>query len=98
MLLFVALHKSAYGTKRTWPSAPHMSALRGKADMAICTAECPLMTQRDIAVARTNARFRGKAEIANGGRVPMTRLWFGAGNAGGRCTWRRSCNRTTRSD
>ena len=29
------------------------------------------MTQRDIAVARTNARFRGKAEIANGGRVPM---------------------------
>ena len=31
MLLFVALHESAYGTKRTWTSAPHMSAFGGKA-------------------------------------------------------------------
>ena len=35
---------SAIGTKRTWASAPHMSAFRDKADMRIAAAECPLMT------------------------------------------------------
>jgi hypothetical protein len=34
---------SAYGPNQTWPSAPHMSAFGGKADMAYC--KCPLMTQ-----------------------------------------------------
>ena len=29
---------SAYGTKRTWPSALHTSALGGKADMTFCIA------------------------------------------------------------
>ena len=33
MLLFVALHESAYGTKRTSGIALHMSAFGGKADM-----------------------------------------------------------------
>ena len=28
---------SAFGTKRTWPSALHMSAIRGKADMTLVT-------------------------------------------------------------
>jgi putative ABC transport system substrate-binding protein len=32
-VLFTALHESAIGTKRTWASAPHMSALGGKADI-----------------------------------------------------------------
>ena len=38
MLLFVALHEFAYGTKRTYRVAPHMSAIGGKADMPFCTA------------------------------------------------------------
>jgi len=29
---------SAFGPKRTWPSALHMSAFGGKADMMFCTA------------------------------------------------------------
>ena len=29
---------SAYGTKRTLTSAPHMSALGGKADIGLCAA------------------------------------------------------------
>ena len=37
---------SAIGTKRTSPSALHMSAFGGKADMTFCTATCPLMTQQ----------------------------------------------------
>ena len=41
---------SAIGTKRTWPSALHMSAFGGKADMTFCTA---------------NVCFRPKADIAN---------------------------------
>jgi hypothetical protein len=36
---------SLSGVKRTWPIALHMSAFEGKADMAFCTAKCPLMTQ-----------------------------------------------------
>ena len=38
VFLFAALPMSAYGTKRTSASAPHMSAFGGKADMAFCTA------------------------------------------------------------
>jgi hypothetical protein len=33
-----AASMSAYGPKRTWSLAPHMSALGGKADMPCCTA------------------------------------------------------------
>ena len=36
---------SAIGTKRTWASAPHMSAFGGKADIAFLHCICPLMTQ-----------------------------------------------------
>ena len=36
---------SAIGTKRTWASAPHMSAFGGKADMAVLHCTCLLMTQ-----------------------------------------------------
>ena len=35
---FKARLMSAFGTKRTSPFAPHMSAFGGKADMAFCTA------------------------------------------------------------
>jgi hypothetical protein len=34
MLLFAALHESAFGPKRTSLVAPHMSAFGGKADIA----------------------------------------------------------------
>ena len=37
-MLFVAVHESAIGTKRTWAGALHMSAFGGKADMPFCTA------------------------------------------------------------
>jgi hypothetical protein len=33
---FAALHESAIGPKQTWPSALHMSAFGGKADMTLC--------------------------------------------------------------
>ena len=36
---------SLMGTKRTCGSAPHMSALGGKADMTFCGCKCPLVTQ-----------------------------------------------------
>ena len=36
---------SAIGTKRTCASAPHMSAIGGKADMTFFAAKCPLLTQ-----------------------------------------------------
>ena len=36
---------SAIGTKRTSPSALHMSALGGKADMTFCTAHVCFLTQ-----------------------------------------------------
>ena len=36
--LNTAKEMSAIGTKRTWISAPHMSAFGGKADMLFCTA------------------------------------------------------------
>jgi hypothetical protein len=42
--LIAAVHESAIGPKRTFVAAPHVSAFGGKADMAICTAKCPLMT------------------------------------------------------
>src|SRR5262245_20855751 len=35
-ILFAALHESAFGPKRTWARALHMSAFWGKADMAFC--------------------------------------------------------------
>jgi hypothetical protein len=34
-----ALHESAFGPKRTSPAAPHMSAIRGKADIARAAGE-----------------------------------------------------------
>jgi hypothetical protein len=40
---------SAIGPKQTWPSAPHMSAFGGKADMTVC--ENPL------------SRIGGKADM-----------------------------------
>jgi hypothetical protein len=40
--LFAAMHESAFGPKQTWPSALHMSALGGKADMAFCGANVRL--------------------------------------------------------
>ena len=36
---------SAFGTKRTSPSALHMSAFGGKADMTVLQCKCPLLTQ-----------------------------------------------------
>ena len=36
---------SAFGTKRTCASAPHMSAFGGKADIAVLHCTCPLLTQ-----------------------------------------------------
>ena len=36
MILFAALHESAFGPKQTWAGASHMSAFGGKADMAVC--------------------------------------------------------------
>src|SRR5262249_46239707 len=33
---FVAPHESAVGPKRTWPTALHMSAFGGKADITVC--------------------------------------------------------------
>ena len=36
-MLFAALHESAYGTKRTYRVALHMSAFGGKADMALAS-------------------------------------------------------------
>jgi hypothetical protein len=33
-MLFVAVHKSAYGTKRTWRDEAPMSAFEGKADIS----------------------------------------------------------------
>ena len=36
---------SAIGTKRTSPSALHMSAFGGKADMPFCSCKCLLLTQ-----------------------------------------------------
>jgi hypothetical protein len=35
---FAALHESAPGPKQTWASAPHMSAIGGKAVITVCTA------------------------------------------------------------
>ena len=35
MGLFAALHESAFGTKRTFRVAPHMSAFGGKADITL---------------------------------------------------------------
>ena len=35
---FVAVHESAFGTKRTSLVALHMSAFGGKADMTFCAA------------------------------------------------------------
>jgi len=37
MMLFAAVHLSAYGPKPTSLVAPHISAFRGKADMTICS-------------------------------------------------------------
>jgi hypothetical protein len=36
MILVAALHESAFGTKRTYRVAPHMSAFGGKADITFC--------------------------------------------------------------
>ena len=36
-MLFAALHEFAYGTKRTYRVALHMSAFGGKADMALAS-------------------------------------------------------------
>jgi hypothetical protein len=36
----------AFGTKQTWPSALHMSAIGGKADIDLDIEEYPLMTHR----------------------------------------------------
>jgi len=33
MMIFAALHESAFGTKRTWASALHISAFGGKVDV-----------------------------------------------------------------
>jgi len=35
-MLFAAVHESAFGPKRKSQIALHMSAFRGKADMAVC--------------------------------------------------------------
>ena len=40
---------SAIGTKRTWPSAVHMSAFGGKADMPFCTANVRYDPKRTLA-------------------------------------------------
>ena len=37
-MLFVAVHESAIGTKRTWRGLLSMSAFGGKVDMALCGA------------------------------------------------------------
>jgi hypothetical protein len=47
---------SAYDPKRTSQVAPHMSALGGKADMAHCSAKCPLLTQSGHVVCGTVSR------------------------------------------
>jgi hypothetical protein len=33
IIFFAAMHESAFGPKRTWSNAPHMSAFGGKADI-----------------------------------------------------------------
>jgi len=35
--MLAAVHESAFGPKRTWASALQMSAIRGKADMALAS-------------------------------------------------------------
>ena len=39
---------SAFGPKRTWPSALHMSAFGGKADVALGYPATWLLTQVDV--------------------------------------------------
>ena len=47
-MLIAALHESAIGTKRTSPSALHMSAFGGKADIAQGSPATWLLTQVDV--------------------------------------------------
>jgi len=51
---------SAFGPKRTWVSAPHMSAFGGKADMIFCgnpLLRSLLELKRTLAVCGAHVRF-----------------------------------------
>src|SRR5215475_5998290 len=58
---FVALHESAYGPKRTWTSALHMSAFGGKADIHLggSTDEVRLSCHADTSAARPQRQSLG---------------------------------------
>jgi len=45
---------SAFGTKRTSPSALHMSAFGGKADMCLCAANVCFSPKADISGSRAD--------------------------------------------
>jgi hypothetical protein len=48
-MLFAAMHESALGPKRTWPSALQMSAFGGKADMPIALRMSAFDPKRTLA-------------------------------------------------
>jgi hypothetical protein len=61
MILFVALHESAYGPKRTWTTALHMSAFGGKADITLMlkmSAYDPMRTRNCPLIATSTAMAR----------------------------------------
>ena len=55
MRMFAAMHKSAFGTKRTSPSAQLMSAFGGKADIAFDQGQNPKVS--------TGANFQDQSDL-----------------------------------